>query len=197
MIPCDVQAIPFLRNGSLYFEIKENCFIFEGKVFETLYVCNTTKVDILRDIKYSHDDRYVMTEDYENVTHYRREDKRIGLFRVVYCDYDFHAKEYDFGIFVDGKCGFYNPVQEKFTLPPQFDFVCWWEDETGNETAFASNGCILNKRLAKGFMGMTEECGFPEGGEWYRVKSIPGRMKFVVPVEYADVFAYIKKVGRV
>ena len=125
LIPCDVQAIPFLRNGGVYFEIKENCFMFEGKIFEALYVCNTTEGDVLRDIKYNDDDRYLVTEDYENVTHYRREDKRIGLFRVVYCDYDFHAKEYDFGILVDGKCGFYNPVQEKFTLLPQFDFVCW------------------------------------------------------------------------
>jgi hypothetical protein len=173
LTPCIALGIPFLRRGSLYFEMKKDCFIFEEMVFEALYACDYANDGVLCNIEHSDNDRYIMTMDYENDTYYAREDNRVGLFRIIYSEYDFYAKGYDFGIFANGKCGFYNPAKEKFTLPPKFDYICWWQNKRGKEIAFASNGCTSNGQPAKGFEVLIEGSGFPIGGEWYSIKPRP------------------------
>ena len=191
--PCIVQSIPLMRGDGLCVQMIDNCFIFDGMVFEALINGDFTENNVKDGIEYNDGDRYVATINYEYGKHYVREDGFISLFRIVYEQSYFNEKCYDYGIFVDKKCGFYNPVNEVFTLSPQFDYICWWEDETGRELAFAANGCTFNGVPAIGFTEMIDEKNYPTGGDWYDVKTVPGGTKIVTPMKCPDVLDILLK----
>jgi hypothetical protein len=188
LIPCRLHDQPFVLKGKRYCHYDDGCFVVDGKVV-IFFVKDATEDEAKAYNHFNDDDVYTLEVHDEMGMLYVRNDKRVVLCRIA-ASKPKHDMEIEWGVFANGKCGFYIPASDTFTALPQWDFV-WW---LRNESTFVSNGCTIKGLPAKGFMEAIEGIDFPAGGEWWRLETDENGMKAAVPVEYNEVVREVSAV---